>query len=109
MIALAISQFHGENVVRLTKIDMTLAQQDEKLAHLKVKSEESNDKLDTLLRRSTTWDKASFWSALKWWIGIIFALIGAIVGYLSYRAKMGHEVTKNPTISQSFDATVDGR
>lgn len=121
MIDLAISKYDLLASDKLNKIERriigidgngtgqkgALQRQDDKLEELAGNQAVMTTKLDTLLHRSTSWDKASFWSAFKWWIGIIFALIGAVIGYLSYRAKVGHEISKAPTaLSQNFDATL---
>ena len=41
-----------------------------------------------------TWNKETFYKQLPVWVGIAFALIGSVIGYLTYRAKIGQEVSK---------------
>lgn len=121
MIDLAIATYDRGAVEKLNKIEGriigidgngtgkkgALQRQDDKLEELAGNQAAMSTKLDTLLHRSKSWDKATFWKAFKWWIGLILALIGSVIGYLSYRAKTGHEISKAPTaLTQNFDATL---
>lgn len=113
MIDLAISKFHGENVARLEKIEArligidgngtgrkgVLQRQDETLATLADGHVEMKKSIDILVHRSGSWDKATFYRNAKWWITILLALIGSVIGYLTYRAKVGHEVSSGSAIT----------
>lgn len=73
-----------------------LQRQDKKLQDLDDGQIHIIEQLRVLTTRSETWSKAKFYKSLPIWIAIILSLIGSVIGYLTYRAHTGHEITQGP-------------
>lgn len=79
----------GRSPGALQRQDAKLQQLDEGQIHI-------IEQLGVLTTRSETWSKAKFYKSLPIWIAIILSLIGSVIGYLTYRAHTGREITQGP-------------
>jgi hypothetical protein len=61
-----------------------LQRQDRALTAIHRNLSDQDTKLDTLLRRSTTWDKAAVMKGIRNWTIVLAALVGAMLAYLTY-------------------------
>lgn len=63
-----------------------LQRQDDKMEEIAETQREQGMKLDTLLHRSSSWDKKTVWRNVKWMFGIILTALGLMFAWLEYRA-----------------------
>ena len=79
------------------------------MRRLELAVEDINPKLDTLLRRSTTWNKAEFWKTARWTVTTVLALAAVVLSLLIYwRENHPHEsiISSQHTIVAQYDSRV---
>lgn len=61
-----------------------LQRQDKALVAIHSNLSDQDKKLDTLLTRSTTWNKANVLKGLRNWIIMLAGMVGVLLAYLTY-------------------------
>lgn len=109
MIEVAVGKFHTQNLERFGLIERgqgelreriigidsngtgrrpgVLQRQDAVLAEMKTQQATMDTKLNTLLTRSTSWNKQEIWKAFRWFLMFLIAFIVMIIAYLTYHAQ----------------------
>ena len=89
---------------RMAIMEQTANQTNLMLAGLATTQKDMGTKLDTLLRRSTTWNKAEFWKTARWFIMAVLTLAAVLISLAVYwREVHPHESlmsTRNPIVAQ---------